>query len=62
MFYPSEVFVSTGDPFRLSHCDPKTEIGLAEFNHGFGICGLADRYLPGPGRYRAYASSVLWVG
>lgn len=30
---------------------------LAEFNHGLGLCGLADRYLPGPGSNRGYAPS-----
>jgi len=32
---------------------------LAEFNHGLGVCGLMDRYLPGPGTNRGYASSVF---
>ena len=32
---------------------------LAEFNHGLGVCGLADRYLPGPGSNRGYAPSVF---
>ena len=32
---------------------------LAEFNHGLGVCGLADRYLPGPGSHRGYAPSVF---
>jgi hypothetical protein len=36
---------------------------LAEFNHGLGICELADRYRPGPGSNRGYAPSVFvdWV-
>lgn len=33
--------------------------GLAECNHGLGVCGLADRYLPGPGSNRGYAPSVF---
>ena len=28
---------------------------LAEFKHGLGVCGLTDRYLPGPGSNRGYA-------
>jgi len=32
---------------------------LAEFNHGLGICGLADRSLPSPGSHRGYAPSVF---
>lgn len=32
---------------------------LAEFNHGLGLCGLTDRYLPGPGSNRGYAPSVF---
>ena len=32
---------------------------LAEFNHGLGVCGLADRYLPGPGSNRGYVPSVF---
>jgi hypothetical protein len=32
---------------------------LAEFNHGLGVCGLADRYLPRPGSNRGYAPSVF---
>ena len=32
---------------------------LAEFNHGLGVCGLVDRYLPGPGSNRGYAPSVF---
>ena len=32
---------------------------LAEFNHGLGGCGLADRYLPSPGSNRGYAPSVF---
>ena len=32
---------------------------LAEFNHGLGVCRLADRYLPGPGSNRGYAPSVF---
>lgn len=31
---------------------------LAEFNHGLGLKGLVDRYLPGPGSNRGYAPSV----
>ena len=31
---------------------------MAEYNHGLGQKGLADRYLPGPGSNRGYASSV----
>ena len=30
----------------------------AEFTHGRGVCGLTDRYLPGPGSNRGYAPSV----
>jgi hypothetical protein len=30
-----------------------------EFNHGVGVCRLADRYLPGPGSNRGYAPSVF---
>ncbi|MBI4001832.1 MAG: hypothetical protein HY348_08610 [Nitrospira defluvii] len=32
---------------------------LAEFNHGLGVCGLTDRYLPGSGSHRGYAPSVF---
>ena len=32
---------------------------LAEFNHGLGVCGLAEQYLPGPGSNRGYAPSVF---
>ena len=32
---------------------------LAEFNHGLGVCGLADRYVPGPGSNRGDAPSVF---
>ncbi len=32
---------------------------LAEFNHGLGVCGLANRYLPGPGSHRGYTPSVF---
>ena len=32
---------------------------LAEFNHGLGLRGLTDRYLPGPGSNRGYAPSVF---
>ncbi|TKB80697.1 MAG: IS1380 family transposase [Nitrospira sp.] len=32
---------------------------LAEFNHGLGLCGLVDRYLPGPGSNRGDAPSVF---
>ena len=32
---------------------------LAECNHGLGVCGLLDRYLPGPGSNRGYAPSVF---
>jgi len=32
---------------------------LAEFNHGLGLCGLADRDLPGSGSNRGYAPSVF---
>ncbi len=32
---------------------------LAEFNHGLGVCGLTDRYLPDPGSNRGYAPSVF---
>ena len=32
---------------------------LAEFNHGLGVCGLANRYLPGPGSNRGYTPSVF---
>ena len=32
---------------------------MAEFNHGLGVCGLTDRYLPGPGSTRGYAPSVF---
>jgi hypothetical protein len=32
---------------------------FAEFNHGLGLCGLVDRYLPGPGSNRGYAPSIF---
>jgi hypothetical protein len=32
---------------------------VAEFNHGLGLCGLVDRYLPRPGSNRGYAPSVF---
>ena len=32
---------------------------LAEFNHGLGLCGLMDRYLPGPGSNRGDAPPVF---
>ena len=32
---------------------------LAEFNHGLGVCGLAEQYLPGPGSNRGYAPWVF---
>jgi len=32
---------------------------LAECNHGLGVCGLADRYRPGPGSTRGDAPSVF---
>lgn len=31
---------------------------MAEFNHGLGLKGLADRFLPAPGSNRGYAPSV----
>ena len=50
-------------PFKLERTDETlTAHGglalLAEFNHGLGVCGLTDRYLPGPGSNRGYAPSV----
>jgi len=32
---------------------------LAEFNHGVGLCGLVDRWVPGPGSNRGYRPSVF---
>ena len=32
---------------------------LAGFNHGLGVCGLTDRYLPGPGANHGCAPSVF---
>ncbi len=32
---------------------------LAEFNHGLGVCGLANRLLPGPGSNRGDTPSVF---
>lgn len=51
-------------PFKLERTDATlTAHGglalLAEFNHGVGVCGLTDRYLPGPGSNRGYAPSVF---
>ena len=51
-------------PFKLERTDETlTAHGglalLAEFNHGLGLCGLTDRYLPGPGSNRGYAPSVF---
>ena len=51
-------------PFKLERTDETlTAHGglalLAEFNHGLGVCGLVDRYLPGPGSNRGYAPSVF---
>jgi hypothetical protein len=51
-------------PFKLERTDETlTAHGglalLAEFNHGLGVCGLTDRYLPGPGSNRGYAPSVF---
>jgi hypothetical protein len=51
-------------PFKLERTDETlTAHGglalLAECNHGLGICGLTDRYLPGPGSNRGYAPSVF---
>ena len=51
-------------PFKLERTDETlTAHGglalLAEFNHGLGICGLTDRYLPSPGSNRGYAPSVF---
>ncbi len=53
----------TGWPFKLERTDETLTAhgGLAlraEFNHGLGVCGLTDRYLPGPGSNRGYAPSV----
>src|SRR3989304_10289979 len=31
---------------------------MAEFNHGLGLKGLVDRFLPAPGSNRGYAPSV----
>jgi hypothetical protein len=43
--------------------EPVTEHGglalLAEFNHGLGVCGLTDRYLPGQGTNHGCAPSVF---
>ena len=51
-------------PFKLERTDETlTAHGglalLAEFNHGLGVCGLTDRYLPGPGSHRGSAPSVF---
>jgi hypothetical protein len=51
-------------PFKLERTDETlTAHGglalLAEFNHGLGVCGLANRYLPRPGSNRGYAPSVF---
>lgn len=51
-------------PFKLEWTDESlTAHGglalLAEFNHGLGVCGLTDRYLPGLGSNRGYAPSVF---
>jgi len=51
-------------PFKLDRTDETlTAHGglalLAEFNHGLGVCGLTERYLPGPGSNRGYAPSVF---
>ncbi|NOS80011.1 MAG: IS1380 family transposase [Nitrospira sp.] len=51
-------------PFKLERTDETlTAHGglalLAEFNHGLGVCGLANRYLPSPGSNRGYAPSVV---
>lgn len=51
-------------PFKLERTDETlTAHGglalLAEFNHGLGVCGLTDRYLPRPGSNRGYAPSVF---
>ena len=51
-------------PFKLERTDETlTAHGglalLAEFNHGLGVCGLANRYLPSPGSNRGYAPSVF---
>ena len=51
-------------PFKLERTDATlTAHGglalLAECNHGLGVCGLTDRYLPGPGSNRGYAPSVF---
>jgi len=32
---------------------------MAEYNHGVGLRGLVDRYLPGPGSNRGYDPSVF---
>ena len=50
-------------PFKLERTDETlTAHGglalLAECNHGLGVCGLTDRYLPGPGSHRGYAPAV----
>ena len=54
----------TGWPFKRERTDETLTAhgGLAlraEFNHGLGVCGLTDRYLPGPGSNRGYAPSVF---
>ena len=51
-------------PFKLERTDATlTAHGglalLAECNHGLGVCGLRDRYLPGPGSNRGDAPSVF---
>jgi hypothetical protein len=51
-------------PFKLERTDETlTAHGglalLAEFHHGLGVCGLTDRYLPGPGSNRGYAPSIF---
>ncbi|MEK9140496.1 MAG: IS1380 family transposase, partial [Nitrospirota bacterium] len=51
-------------PFKLERTDATlTAHGglalLAEVNHGLGVCGLANRYLPSPGSTRGDAPSVF---
>lgn len=51
-------------PFKLERTDetltaPGGRALLAECNHGLGVCGLPERYLPGPGSHRGYAPSVF---
>jgi len=54
-------------PFKLERTDETlTAHGglalLAEFTHGLGVCGLVDRYLPGPGATEAMPRPSLSIG